>query len=93
MLAILSDSNVLKLDLSIRSEGIYLALNQEPLPTIVWNEASIGLIGKIAVDLLDVAPGMVDAGLTVLQSLLAKTDVTLSLGLPGPGWDDVCRRL
>ena len=83
VLAILSDSNVLKLDLSIRSEGIYLALNQEPLPTIVWNEASIGLIGKIAVDLLDVAPGMVDAGLTVLQSLLAKTDVTLSLGLPG----------
>ena len=83
LLAMLGDSNVLKLDLSIRSEGIYLALNQEPLPTIVWNEASIGLIGKIAVDLLSVSPGMVDAGLTVLQSLLAKTDVTLSLGLPG----------
>ncbi|MCY4090914.1 MAG: hypothetical protein OXF62_08845 [Caldilineaceae bacterium] len=83
VLALLGDSNVLMLDLSIKSEGIYLALNQEPLPTILWNEASIGLIGKIAVDLLGVESGLVDAGLTVLQSLLAKTDVALSLGLPG----------
>ena len=83
VLDILRDSNVLMLDLSIKSEGLYLALNQEPLPTIEWNEVSLGTIGQIAVNLLGVSPGMVDAGLTVLQSLLVKTDVALSLGLPG----------
>ena len=83
LLGMLSDSNILKLDLSIKNEGIYLALNEEPLPTILWNDASLGTIGQIAVDLLGVSPGLVDAGLPVLRTLLAKTAISLSLGLPG----------
>ena len=83
LLGILSDSNILKLDLSIKNEGLYLALNEEPLPAILWNDASLGTIGQIAVDLLGVSPGLVDAGLPVLRALLAKTAISLSLGLPG----------
>lgn len=83
VLDILGDTNVLKLDVGIRADGLFLALNQEPLPTILWTDASLGTIGEIAVELLDVSPGLVDAGLTTLRSLLAKTDIGLSLGLPG----------
>ena len=83
VLDILGGTNAQKLDLSIKADGLYLALNQEPLPTIQWTDSSLGTIGQIAVDLLDVSPGLVDGGLSVLRGLLAKTDIGLSLGLPG----------
>ena len=83
LLDMLGDMNVQKLDLSIQADGLYLALNQEPLPSILWTDTSLDTIGDVAVDLLGVAPGMVDGGLTVLRSLLAKTNVGLSLDLPG----------
>ncbi|MXZ22397.1 MAG: hypothetical protein F4Y84_17675 [Caldilineaceae bacterium SB0665_bin_25] len=83
ILDILGATNAQRLDLSIQADGLYLALNQEPLPSILWTDTSLDTIGDIAVDLLGVAPGMVDAGLTVLRSLLAKTNVGLSLDLPG----------
>ena len=83
ILDILGATNAQRLDLSIQADGLYLALNQEPLPTILWTDTSLDTIGGIAVDLLGVSPGMVDAGLTVLRSLLAKTNIGLSLDLPG----------
>ncbi len=83
VLDILGGTNAQKLDLGINADGIYLALNQEPLPTIQWTESSLGTIGQIAVDLLGVSPGLVDGGLSVLRGLLAKTAISLSLGLPG----------
>ena len=83
VLDILGGTNAQKLDLSIKADGLYLALNQEPLPTIQWTDSSLGTIGQIAVDLLGVSPGLVDGGLSVLRGLLAKTDISLSLGLPG----------
>ncbi len=83
LLDILGATNAQRLDLSIQAEGLYLALNQEPLPSILWTDTSLDTIGDIAVDLMGVSPGMVDAGLTVLRSLLAKTNVGLSLDLPG----------
>ena len=83
ILDILSATNAQRLDLSIQADGLYLALNQEPLPSILWTDTSLDTIGGIAVDLLGVSPGMVDAGLTVLRSLLAKTNIGLSLDLPG----------
>jgi len=83
LLDILSATNAQRLDLSIQADGLYLALNQELLPSILWTDTSLDTVGDIAVDLLGVAPGMVDAGLTVLRSLLAKTNVALSLDLPG----------
>ena len=76
------DMNVQKLDLSIQADGLYLALNQEPLPSILWTDTSLDTIGDVAVHLLGVSPGLVDGGLTVLRSLLAKTNVGLSLSLP-----------
>ena len=82
LLGMLGDMNVQKLDLSIQSSGLYLALNQEPLPSILWTDTSLDTIGDVAVDLLGVSPGLVDGGLTVLRSLLAKTNIGLSLGLP-----------
>ena len=83
VLDILGATNAQRLDLSIQADGLYLALNQEPLPSILWTDTSLDTIGGIAVDLLGVSPGMVDAGLTVLRSLLAKTNIGLSLDLPG----------
>ena len=82
VLDLLGNLNVQKLDLSIQADGLYLALNQEPLPSILWTDSSLDTIGDVAVDLLGVAPGMVDVGLTVLRSLLATTSVGLSLDLP-----------
>ena len=82
VLDLLGNLNVQKLDLSIQAEGLYLALNQEPLPSILWTDSSLDTIGEVAVELLGVAPGMVDVGLTVLRSLLATTSVGLSLDLP-----------
>ena len=82
VLDLLGNLSVQKLDLSIQAEGLYLALNQEPLPTILWTDSSLDTIGEVAVELLGVAPGMVDVGLTVLRSLLATTSVGLSLDLP-----------
>ena len=82
LLGMLGDMNVQKLDLSIQAGGLYLALNQEPLPSILWTDTSLDTIGGVAVDLLGVSEGMVDAGLTVLRSLLAKTNIGLSLDLP-----------
>ena len=82
VLDLLGNMNVQKLDLSIQADGLYLALNQEPLPTIHWTDSSLDTIGEVAVDLLGVSPGMVDVGITVLRSLLAKTNVGLSLDLP-----------
>ncbi len=82
VLDLLGNMNVQKLDLSIQADGLYLALNQEPLPSILWTDSSLDTIGEVAVDLLGVAPGMVDVGLTVLRSLLATTNVGLSLDLP-----------
>ena len=83
VLDIFGATNAQRLDLSIQADGLYLALNQEPLPSILWTDTSLDTIGGIAVDLLGVSPGMVDAGLTVLRSLLAKTNIGLSLDLPG----------
>ena len=83
VLDILRGTNALMLDLSIMADGLYLALNQEPLPAIQWTDSSLDTIGQIAVDLLGVSPGMVDGGLSVLRALLTKTNVSLSLGLPG----------
>ena len=82
LLGMLGDMNVQQLDLSIQASGLYLALNQEPLPSILWTDTSLDTIGDVAVDLLGVSPGLVDGGLTVLRSLLAKTNIGLSLGLP-----------
>ena len=82
VLDLLGNMNVQKLDLSIQADGLYLALNQEPLPSILWTDSSLDTIGEVAVELLGVAPGMVDVGLTVLRSLLATTSVGLSLDLP-----------
>ena len=82
VLDLLGNLSVQKLDLSIQADGLYLALNQEPLPSILWTDSSLDTIGAVAVDLLGVAPGMVDVGLTVLRSLLATTNVGLSLALP-----------
>ena len=82
VLGILSATNAQKLDLSIQSGGLYLALNQESLPSILWTDASLDTIGDVAVDLLGVSPGMVDVGLTVVRGLLAKTNIGLSLDLP-----------
>lgn len=82
VLDLLGNLNVQKLDLSIQADGLYLALNQEPLPSILWTDSSLDTIGEVAVELLGVAPGMVDVGLTVLRSLLATTSVGLSLDLP-----------
>ncbi len=82
VLGILSATNAQKLDLSIQSGGLYLALNQESLPSILWTDASLDTIGDVAVDLLGVSPGMVDVGLTVMRGLLANTNIGLSLDLP-----------
>ena len=82
VLDLLGNMNVQKLDLSIQADGLYLALNQEPLPTIHWTDSSLDTIGEVAVDLLGVSPGMVDVGITVLRSLLVKTDIGLTLALP-----------
>ena len=82
VLDLLGNLSVQKLDLSIQADGLYLALNQEPLPSILWTDSSLDTIGAVAVDLLGVSPGMVDVGLTVLRSLLATTNVGLSLALP-----------
>ena len=82
VLDLLSNMSVQKLDLSIQADGLYLALNQEPLPSILWTDSSLDTIGDVAVDLLGVSEGMLDVGLTVLRSLLAKTNVGLSLDLP-----------
>ncbi len=82
ILNILSATNAQKLDLSIQSGGLFLALNQESLPAILWTDASLDTIGDVAVDLLGVSPGMVDVGLTVMRGLLAKTNIGLSLDLP-----------
>ena len=82
VLDLLGNMNVQKLDLSIQDDGLYLALNQEALPSILWTDSSLDTIGDIAVDLLGVSPGMVDVGITVLRSLLANTNVGLSLDLP-----------
>ena len=82
VLDLLGNMNVQKLDLSIQADGLYLALNQEALPSILWTDSSLDTIGDIAVDLLGVSPGMVDVGITVLRSLLANTNVGLSLDLP-----------
>ncbi len=82
VLDLLGNLNVQKLDLSIQADGLYLALNQEPLPSILWTDSSLDTIGEVAVELLGVAPGMVDVGLTLLRSLLATTSVGLSLDLP-----------
>ena len=82
VLDLLGNLSVQKLDLSIQADGLYLALNQEPLPSILWTDSSLDTIGAVAVDLLGVSPGLVDVGLTVLRSLLATTNVGLSLALP-----------
>jgi hypothetical protein len=82
VLGILGSANVQKLDLNIVQDGLFLALNQEPLPAIYWSDPSLDTIGDVVVDLLGMSPGVVGTGLGIVRRIVEETNIGLSLDLP-----------
>ncbi len=80
----MSDTNIQKLDVNIKGDSLFLALNQESLPTISWSDPSLSTFESIAVDLLGISPGVMGAGLEIVRSIVEKTDIGMSLDLPVP---------
>ncbi len=86
LVAKFQDGNVQKLDASLAQDTLYAATNREPLPALGMTDFTVDTLANVADDLAGVDPKVVDAGLRIVRSLTAKTQVGVSMDLPpAPG--------
>lgn len=84
ILQTLANANIQKLDLNIKDDSLFLALNQEALPVISWTDASLETFETVGGELLGISPGVLGPGLAIIRSIVEKTDIGMSLDLPVP---------
>lgn len=82
--ATLGGTNIQRLDVNIKGDSLFLALNQQPLPVIAWSNPTLETFESVGGELLNIAPGVLGPGLSIVRSIVEKTDIGMSLGLPVP---------
>jgi hypothetical protein len=73
----LQSANVQQLDVSLQPDGLYLAANGQPLPTINWTEDSLATVAGLAGALTGMGADGVNGVLDIVRGLGPQVSVTV----------------
>jgi hypothetical protein len=81
MVQALEQTGTQQLYVDLSGNSLRLAMNDQPLPVIVWSDETLRLLGAVGGD-LGISPEMISGGVQILNNLTAETPIALTLSLP-----------